>query len=175
MSVIPAVTVRTSKGHLAWFRTGQNAERVARPAKPGMRKQPPTRPRAGVGGKTKTFGGNSMGWYANKRRRAVGYRRGAIRKWATRPVRPPPRPFSHRALSIRRTPHQMYSDLNEFGSNMEPAHTYADNSKVVDEVDDLHWLDQYGSMDYLFAGADSDSDLSDDVDSGSETHVEVEW
>ena len=69
----------------------------------------------------------------------------------------------------------MYSDLNEFGSNLEPAH--ADYAKVVDDADDLRWLDQYGSMDDLFGGADSDSDDSgaDDVESSSETHVEVEW
>jgi len=95
---------------------------------------------------------------------------GSIRKRRAYRRLPPPsaRHFSARATSIRGTPQLIgFADLNQHGSHLRP--TAQCESKVVDALDDLSWLNQFGSM-HAVNYDPSNEILSDE----HPVHVEVE-
>jgi len=105
--------------------------------------------------------------------------KGAIRRRKMWRRLPPPsaRHFSARVCSsIRRTPFQMFPGFDEFGTHLEPNLGWCAllidggaGSVVVEDADELGWLDQYGSMDDVVNGVES---YHDETDGES---VEVEW
>lgn len=68
----------------------------------------------------------------------------------------------------------MYADLDVYGSHLRAGDS--ESSKVVEDLDDLSWLDQFGTMDRCVDDPEEFYDLyppDSDLDSDSD-HVEVE-
>lgn len=115
--------IRTAKGHLAWFRA---------PCPPTSRRVPQWRrlPPAG----------------ANKKRSVRGTRSRKPRVFRRLPP-PSARHYSTRATSIRCTPQFLgIADIDQFGSHLRPQAKDIARTKVVDALDDLSWLNQFGTM-----------------------------
>lgn len=121
--------VRTSRGHLAWFRA----------PRPSL--SPNHKPRS------------LFSWMHMKNHRKWGNTSSSKTRmtWKRRAIKriPPPsaRRFSTRASSIRHTPQFCtgVSDLDQFGSYLQVS-AEKTKSEVVESFDDLSWLNQYGSM-----------------------------